>query len=138
MKTEFKIKRHIILDMLSHDEAELLSMNADSEHDIADCWDMATCYEGPFKDLEVIDDKEEFRCSGESTYFSPESISCHYECVQVAIKLSCGTSVSWTYWTGGGKHGNPDSIDWMEHAYEVDCKEEEKMVTVRTYSNRES
>lgn len=37
---------------------------------------------------------------------------------------------------GGGKHGEPEAIDWIEHAYNLDCIEEEKLVVVRTFSKK--
>jgi hypothetical protein len=58
----------------------------------------------------------------------------HYESKGVASKLPDGTWVGWTYWYGGGKHGEPEAIDWMEDAYDVKCVEEQKMVTVQTFS----
>lgn len=62
----------------------------------------------------------------------------HYESKAVATKMSDGSWVGWTYWYGGGKHGEPSAIDWMNQAYELDCKEEEKLVIVRTFSLKES
>lgn len=61
----------------------------------------------------------------------------NYESEAVAAKMSNGVWVGWTYWTGGGKHGQPESIDWMSDAYFVDCKEEEKMVIVQTFTKPE-
>jgi hypothetical protein len=58
----------------------------------------------------------------------------HYESKAVAAKMSDGTWVGWTYWYGGGKHGEPEGIDWMGDTYDLDCKEEEKVVTVRTFT----
>lgn len=61
----------------------------------------------------------------------------HYESNSVAYKAPNGQWVGWTYWYGGGKHGEPEAIGWMEHAYFLDCKEEEKLVVVQTFSNKE-
>ena len=47
-----------------------------------------------------------------------------------------GSWVGWTYWYGGGKHAEPEVMDWMGEAYPLDCVEEEKMVTVRTFTKR--
>ena len=58
----------------------------------------------------------------------------HYESKAVASKMPDGSYVGWTYWYGGGKHSNPDEIDWIEFAYDVDCVEEEKTITVRTFT----
>jgi len=61
----------------------------------------------------------------------------HYEAYSVAAKAPDGTYVGWTYWYGGGKHGEPEAIDWMDEAYNVDCLEAEKLVIVRTFSVKE-
>lgn len=80
-----------------------------------------------------LDPKEEIRCSGEETGL-PCQLSRHYESDAVAAKMPDGSWVGWTYWYGGGKHGEPEAIDWMDTAYFVDCKEEEKLMTVRTFA----
>lgn len=82
------------------------------------------------------DYESEFRSSGEQTNL-PCPSSRHYESKSVACKLSDGGWIGWTYWYGGGKHGEPGAIDWMEDAYEVDMTEEEKMVTIRTFTKKE-
>lgn len=57
----------------------------------------------------------------------------HYESRAVAANIN-GQWVGWIYWYGGGKHGEPQEVDWMEYAYLLDCKEEEKTVTVRIFT----
>lgn len=76
--------------------------------------------------------------AGEVETKLPCQYSRHYESKAVAAKMPDGSWVGWTYWYGGGKHGEPEAIDWMGEAYSVDCKEEEKLVVVRTFSIRES
>ncbi len=66
----------------------------------------------------------------------PSQRSRHYESKEVAAKMPDGSWVGWTYWYGGGKHGEPESIDWMEEAYDVQYEEEEKMVTVYTFTKQ--
>lgn len=61
----------------------------------------------------------------------------HYEAKAVAAKYVDGSWIGWTYWYGGGKHGEPDSIDWMDSAYDLNVIEEEKVVTVRTFTKAE-
>ena len=39
--------------------------------------------------------------------------------------------VGWHYWYGGGKHGEPESIDWIEDAEFVDIESEEEVVIVK-------
>ena len=78
------------------------------------------------------DAKNEIREGEEVT-----SISCpfsrHYESKSVAMKFPDNSWVGWTYWYGGGKHGEPEAIDWMEDAYELNCQEQEKVVVVRSF-----
>jgi len=60
----------------------------------------------------------------------------HYESKSVAAKAPNGLWVGWTYWYGGGKHSEPEAIGWMDGAYFLDCKEEEQLVTVRTFTKQ--
>jgi hypothetical protein len=62
----------------------------------------------------------------------------HYESKAIAAKMPDGSWVGWTYWYGGGKHSEPEAIDWMNEAYDLDCKEEEKMLVVRTFTLKEA
>lgn len=78
------------------------------------------------------DVKNEIRCSGTETGL-PCDYSRHYESEAVAAQMPDGSWVGWTYWYGGGKHGEPEAIDWMEDAYDVTCSEEEKLVVVWTF-----
>ena len=64
----------------------------------------------------------------------PSPDSRHYESKSVAAKMPDGSWVGWTYWYGGGKHGCPEEIDWMDEAYNLDCLEEQKLVTVQTFT----
>jgi len=57
----------------------------------------------------------------------------HYESKSVAAKCCDGSWVGWTYWYGGGKHGEPQSVQWMEDAYDLDVTETVKMMTVREF-----
>lgn len=88
------------------------------------------------EDYELQDYENEFR-SGEVETGIKCEYSRHYEAKSVAAKMPDGSWLGWTYWYGGGKHGEPEAIDWMSYAYELDCKEEEKMVVVRTFSKKD-
>ena len=78
---------------------------------------------------------EEFR-SGTHRTGIPCDWSRHYESRSVAAKMFDGTYVGWTFWFGGGKHGEPQAIDWMSDAYELDYRAEEKLVLVETFTKR--
>jgi hypothetical protein len=54
------------------------------------------------------------------------------------MQMPDGTWVGWTYWYGGGKHGEPSAMPWIEDAYNLDCKEERVMMTKRTFTKAET
>jgi len=82
------------------------------------------------------DYEEEFRQDGEETGLECEW-NRNYESDAVGKKLRNGKWVGWTYWYGGGKHGNPEEIDWMSDAYFLEVEEKEKIITVRTFKKKE-
>lgn len=102
----------------------LTAENIDEEYDVAD--------EGDLEDY-MQDARNEVR-SGEVETGLPCEWSRHYESKSVAAQTPDGAWVGWTYWYGGGKHGEPEAIDWISDAYDVTCAEEQKMVTVRTFA----
>lgn len=75
----------------------------------------------------------EFRTRGVETGISCKSCR-HYESKSVGCQLSDGTWVGWVFWFGGGITGDPDSIDWIEDAYDLDVVVEEKLAEVKTFS----
>ena len=82
----------------------------------------------------MSDSESELRSSYECETSVPCEGSRHYESKSVAYQMEDGSWVGWTYWSGGGKHGQPDSIDWISEAYDLDVVEEEKLVIVRKFS----
>lgn len=87
--------------------------------------------------LDGRDFKGEVREGEVETDIAPGTWSRHYECKSVASQMLDGSWVGWTYWYGGGKHGDPESIDWMSDAYDLEVTEEQKLVTVRTFKLKE-
>jgi len=86
----------------------------------------------------ISEAKNELRCGQWETNIPESEYSRHYECQSVAAQMPDGSYVGWLYWTGGGKHGEPESMDWISDAYNVECIEEEKMVVVRMFSKGDS
>ena len=82
----------------------------------------------------VRDAMNDIRSSGDSTGLPDRQWSRNYESDEVGAKLPDGSWVGWTHWHGGGKHGEPEAIDWISDAYDIACTEEQKMVTVRSFS----
>lgn len=121
MTPEQKIK-FIILSKC--EEVDISTINKDNVDDIYDETD---------DKYDVIYEVRE----GDVETGLPKEWSRHYESKSVAAQTPDGNWVGWTYWYGGGKHGEPEAIDWMEHAYDLTCVEEQKMVTVRTFKKAE-
>lgn len=85
---------------------------------------------------DLLDVEGELR-KGEIETNIDSPLSRHYENKSVAAQAPDGSWVGWTYWYGGGKHGEPEAIDWMNEAYNLDCVAEEKLVVVRTFTKVE-
>lgn len=139
MKVENKVKRQIISDMLCDSDVDFGGLDLTTDEQVEEAYEMADECDGIFEDFDIHDSEECFRQSGESVglRFDGDWGSRHYEDDRVARELDCGTFVSWIYWTGGGKHGEPSEIDWMDEdsgMRAVNCSIEEKMVEVKTYS----
>jgi len=75
---------------------------------------------------------EEFR----SSYDEETDLKCedsrHYESKSVAKQLKNGKWIGYTYWFGGGKHGEPGAIDWVQYSYFLNC--EKKLVEKNFFS----
>ena len=126
MMTPLQKIRWLILEKLRKRGLELPEITAAN---IDALWDRC-CTERE----DLYDAQNEVRCSGENTGIKARSWDRHYECDEVAAKCPDGTWIGWTYWHGGGKHGEPAEVEWMEYAYDVTLTEEQKMVTVRTFA----
>lgn len=113
-----EIKRQIRLDLeKSFEKEEDKNLYIDLE-DYVDQWFSEGLYE--FRDS--YDEETDIKCDW----------SRHYESKSVAKKLDNGKWVGYTYWYGGGKHGEPEAIDWIDDAYFLEMKEE--MRPVRTFT----
>ncbi|UZS00892.1 hypothetical protein [Pseudomonas phage vB_PsaM_M1] len=128
LSPEFKLKQEIINLTLVWEDKPKVNLQSNEE--------VEALYEKMYDEDILWDAISEIRCSGINT-----NIACpysrHYESQSVALQCIDGSWVGWTYWYGGGKHGEPESIDWIEHAYDLDVKEEEKLVIVREFSKKE-
>jgi len=124
MTPEQKIKHIIINFVADWNKEPHPAVNSDNVDDI---------YESLVEADEHWDALYEIR-EGEFETDVPCEYSRHYESKSVAMQAPDMSWVGWTYWYGGGKHAEPEAIDWMEDAYDLNCKETEKMVTVREFS----
>lgn len=72
---------------------------------------------------EALGARDEFRGGEEYTNLATP-FSRYFECKSVASEMPDGTFVGWNYWYGGGKHSEPEAIEWMRYAYDVSFHEE--------------
>jgi len=128
MTPEQKLKHLILLKAIEWESIEPITEPITAEN-------VDELYDANNEDCELQDARNDLRCGGQETNI-PAPSSRHYESESRAMKLPDGSWVGWTYWFGGGKYGEPDAIDWMEDAYELDCVEEQKMVTVYTFTEK--
>lgn len=84
-------------------------------------------------DADLQDARNEVRCGGAETKL-PGPSSRHYEAKEVASQCPDGSWVGWTYWYGGGKHGQPSEMDWMPYAYDLTVTEKEVTIMQRTFA----
>lgn len=129
---EQKIKHLILIrrEELDGDEASVNLAKGITPGDVEERYD------------EMVENEEHWDAvsearAGEVETGLPCDYSRYYESKAVAAQYLDGSWVGWTYWYGGGKHGQPDTIDWIEYGYDLSCTEEEKVVTVRTFEKRE-
>jgi hypothetical protein len=128
MYPEQKIKQTIITNWLNNGNVpddEDITISALNEETVNDIYDELIG--------DMRDDLEEFR-EGEVETDIPCDWSRQYETKSVAAKMADGSWVGWTYWYGGGKHGEPESIDWMDRAYDLEVSEKEMLTIVRTFT----
>lgn len=127
MKPSSKLRRHILQVLSNLYDGCPTYGPLDTEEQIDHAWDLA--HEAD----DIYDAMSEVR-GGDVETNVKHDYSRHYEAKSVAAKMDDGTWIGWTYWYGGGKHGEPEAIEWVADAYELDCKEEQKLVTVRTFT----
>ena len=133
LSPELKIKLTILKEFLSGNEF-LALLQYEGSPDFSDKIDewIESDIENDYIDLKNYD----FREGEVETNIQPSS-SIHYESKSVAARMYDGSWVGWTYWYGGGKYGEPESVRWMNYAYHLECTEEEKLVIVRTFKVKE-
>ena len=126
MTPEQKLKHLVLLKQQSWDKDFLqgIAITADNVDEL---------YETNDENWELQDARSEIR-GGQCETNLRCDYSRHYESKAVAAQYIDDSWVGWTYWYGGGKHAEPEAIDWMDDAYDLGCVEEEKVVVVRTFT----
>ena len=125
MTPQQKLKHAILLKAVKFgtitDPGQINADNVDEAYDDLDV------------DGDLQDAREEIRCGGTETGLRCDW-SRHYESDAVAAQMPVGSWVGWTYWYGGGKHGEPEAMPWIEDAYDLTCEEKQVTVTQRTFT----
>ncbi|MRT30865.1 hypothetical protein [Herbaspirillum sp. CAH-3] len=121
MDASQKLKHMILLKLAEWDGKELPLITAENIDRLYD------------EDDQKWDAINELR-GGEVETGLPTPYARYFEVKAVAAKYIDGTWVGWNYYYGGGKHSNPEAIEWIDEAYDVAVKEEEKLVLVREFS----
>ena len=127
MTPEQKIKHLILLKASEWDGEELGEISAKN---VDELYDRLVESDGHW------DAKSEVRSGHVETDVKCEW-SRHYESKSVAAQMPDGSWVGWTYWYGGGKHGEPEAVEWMDSAYNLACEEKEQVVVVRIFTKTE-
>jgi hypothetical protein len=79
----------------------------------------------------VISDFREGQCR---TNIEPFFLR-NYETESVAAQMFDGSWVGWTFVSGGGKHSDPESYDWITGSYELQIvSETERTIVDRVFS----
>lgn len=127
MKSEYKIKKTILLDFLKDEEAkkEFGDVSIETEEEIDALWNKAG--NGWLQDA-----TNEFRHGEEVTGLRTE-FDRNYETQAVAGQMFDGSWVGWTFWYGGGKHGQPETIEWISESYPLEMKEQEVTRIEKTF-----
>jgi hypothetical protein len=89
-----------------------------------------SAWQSALDDGNFFDAMNEVRSGGELTDLQTEGYERDYDGEEVAGQMPDNSWVGWTYWSGGGHHGEPGSIPWLGQAYNVTCKEELRLVLV--------
>ena len=133
-----KIKQHLLLQMVIAGDITLSGADSESLSDpskVDEIYDglKSDDHSGLFSDYE-----NEFRTGQQETDIEPthpfERGLTYYEKKSVAAQMPDGSWVGWIYWFGGGKHSEPEAIDWMSDAYDLTVEEKPVQIIQRTFT----
>lgn len=133
MTAEHKLKHLILLKAVEMKYIEPLTEEVTAEN-------VDALFEANNQDWELQDPKNELRGGQHETNlpvgYQGRGLS-YYESQSVAMQYLDGSWIGWTYWYGGGKHAEPEAIDWIEAAYDVTVTEEPRTIIHRTFTKVE-
>lgn len=80
-----------------------------------------------YKEKDCWEAQSEIRHSGVDTDILC-GFSRHYDVESRAVEALDGTWIGYNFYSGGGKFGEPEAIEWIKDAYEVKVVKEEMVV----------
>ena len=127
-----------ILDiiLLNYEDIKLLDGLELSLENASDIYNYSEEYFGDDIEDIIQEVTYEYRHNGIECNLPPKHYSRHYEVDFVVAEID-DKWVGWHYWYGGGKHAEPESIDWIEDAEFVDIESEEEETVVKRVFKRE-
>lgn len=120
-------------------DAKIVDVN---EFDEKLCYQLykETRYETWIGDMDIVREViNEFRESGEE--IDNKVQQGRYYCYQDVAKKITGSNdlyLAWTYYFGGGKHAQPETVEWMEDCYLLRCKEVKETRVVKVFEKVEN
>lgn len=137
MTPEQKIKWALIRKAQSNGDVSSTALNGFTVEKLAEqidhLYDTLLVQQDLHQDLE-----NEFRLGEAHTDIEPthpfERGLTYYEKKSVAAQMPDGSWVGWIYWYGGGKHSEPEAIDWMSDAYDLTVEEKPVQIIQRTFT----
>lgn len=127
-----KIKKHLLLCLAKSDALQLPELAT------GDQVDLVYAQYGVSHGDELHDISSGVRVGQVQTSLQPYICNTRllrdYDADMVAAQMDDGSWVGWTYWHGGGRHGEPSAIPWMEDAIDLSCVETEKVIIERQFT----
>ena len=122
------LKKLILQTCLDFNESLVLP-ELNTEEEVNNFYD-----QDPPNDFEdYIQDAEYEVREGEEETKVEQHCNRNYEVKSVAAKIG-NDWVGWNHFYGGGKHGNPEEIEWIDGAYYLTCEEKEVLTIERTWA----
>lgn len=127
MKPQNKLRREIMLYAAT--DANYLPYkdvsNYTTDIDVENTWMHFIEEHHSYGPQDVIND---FRYQGEDSNCNSKEWSRHYDHKERAVQCCDGSWVGYTFWSGGGKHGTPEEIDYISDAYDIVVEKEYKII----------
>ena len=139
--SDIKAKDYIykdILDivLLNYEDIKLLDGLELTLENASDLYNYSEEYFGEDVEDIIQEVTYDYRHNGIGCNLLPKHYSRHYEVDFVVSEIE-GKWVGWHYWYGGGKHGEPEQIDWIGDAEFVDIESQKEVVVVERVFKRE-